>query len=86
MDAVQYKCPACGAGLKFDAKTQDFKCEYCDSVFKEEDFINKIFIVETGEKGALTEKSAIKVGKHENEKIKYHFNHYHINFCLCFYV
>ena len=37
----------------------------------EEDFINKIFIVETGEKGALTEKSAIKVGKHENEKIKY---------------
>ena len=37
----------------------------------EEDFINKIFIVETGEKGALTQKSAIKVGKHENEKIKY---------------
>ncbi len=41
MDAVQYKCPACGAGLKFDAKTQDFKCEYCDSVFKEEDFFNE---------------------------------------------
>ncbi len=37
----------------------------------EEDFINKIFIVETGKNGALTEKSAIKVGKHENEKIKY---------------
>lgn len=37
----------------------------------EDDFVNKIFIVETGEKGALTEKSAIKVGKHENEKIKY---------------
>ena len=34
-------------------------------------FINKIFIVETGKKGALTKKSAIKVGKHENEKIKY---------------
>ncbi len=41
MDAVQYKCPACGAGLKFDARTQDFVCEYCDSVFKEEDFFNK---------------------------------------------
>ncbi len=38
MEAVQYKCPACGAGLKFDAEKQDFKCEYCDSVFKEEDF------------------------------------------------
>lgn len=38
MDAVQYKCPACGAALKFDAEKQDFICEYCDSVFKEEDF------------------------------------------------
>lgn len=37
----------------------------------EEDFINKIFIVETGKNGALTEKSAIAVGKHENEKIEY---------------
>ena len=41
MEAVQYKCPACGAGLKFNAEQQDFKCEYCDSVFKEEDFFNK---------------------------------------------
>ena len=40
MDAVQYKCPACGAALKFDAEKQDFICEYCDSVFKEEDFFN----------------------------------------------
>ncbi len=37
----------------------------------EENFINKIFIVETAKKGALTKKSAIQVGKHENEKIKY---------------
>ncbi len=41
MEAVQYKCPACGAGLKFDAEKQDFTCEYCDSVFKEEDFFDK---------------------------------------------
>lgn len=40
MEAVQYKCPACGATLKFDAEKQDFICEYCDSVFKEEDFFN----------------------------------------------
>lgn len=38
MEAVQYKCPACGATLKFNAEKQDFTCEYCDSVFKEEDF------------------------------------------------
>ena len=47
MDAVQYKCPACGAGLKFDANTQDFKCEFCDSVFKEEDFFEKDETLET---------------------------------------
>ncbi len=41
MEAVQYKCPACGAGLKFDPVKQDFTCEYCDSVFKEEDFLEK---------------------------------------------
>ncbi len=41
MEAVQYKCPNCGAGLKFDAVKQDFLCEYCDSVFKEEDFFEK---------------------------------------------
>ncbi len=40
MEAVQYKCPACGAALKFDAEKQDFICEYCDSVFQEEDFFN----------------------------------------------
>ncbi len=41
MDAVQYKCPNCGGGLIFDAQKQDFICEYCDSVFKEEDFFVK---------------------------------------------
>lgn len=40
MDAVQYKCPNCGGGLKFDPDKQDFICEYCDSVFKEQDFLN----------------------------------------------
>ena len=38
MNAVQYKCPNCGAGLIFDPDKQDFLCEYCDSVFKEQDF------------------------------------------------
>ena len=38
MNAVQYKCLNCGAGLIFDPEKQDFLCEYCDSVFKEQDF------------------------------------------------
>ncbi len=41
MEAVQYKCLNCGAGLIFDPEKQDFICEYCDSVFKEEDFFHK---------------------------------------------
>ena len=46
MDAVQYKCPNCGGGLKFDAVKQDFICEYCDSVFKEQDFFVKDELLE----------------------------------------
>lgn len=46
MDAVQYKCPNCGGGLIFDAEKQDFICEYCDSVFKEEDFFAKDGVLE----------------------------------------
>lgn len=46
MDAVQYKCPNCGGGLKFDAVKQDFICEYCDSVFKEQDFFVKDEVLE----------------------------------------
>lgn len=47
LDAVQYKCPSCGGGLVFDAVNQDFKCEYCDSVFKEEEFFNKDDVLST---------------------------------------
>ena len=46
MDAVQYKCPNCGGGLIFDAQKQDFICEYCDSVFKEQDFFVKDELLE----------------------------------------
>lgn len=62
MDAVQYKCPNCGAGLKFDADKQDFLCEYCDSVFKEEDFFVKD---ETLEEQA-PEKETVEQQEYEN--------------------
>lgn len=35
MEAVQYKCPNCGAYLQFRPDTQDFGCEYCMSAFSE---------------------------------------------------
>ena len=34
--SVAYKCPACGASLRFIPETQDFRCGYCGSAFKKE--------------------------------------------------
>lgn len=36
MAAISYKCPNCGGDLRFDPKTQKFKCEYCISTFDEQ--------------------------------------------------
>lgn len=33
MDAIQYKCPNCGAELQFKPETQQFGCDYCLSSF-----------------------------------------------------
>lgn len=33
---LEYKCPNCGGHVIFDSKTQKFKCEFCDSVFSQE--------------------------------------------------
>lgn len=33
LEVVGYRCPSCGAELKFDIAKQGFSCEYCDSVF-----------------------------------------------------
>lgn len=30
---LEYKCPACGGALSFDASTQQMKCPYCDTEF-----------------------------------------------------
>ena len=35
--ALDNKCPSCGAPLKYNAKTNNFKCEYCFSEFTLED-------------------------------------------------
>ena len=33
MSAIDYKCPNCGASLKFDSRSQKIVCEYCGSEF-----------------------------------------------------
>ena len=30
---IEYKCPCCSAGLKFDGHSQQLTCEYCDNSF-----------------------------------------------------
>lgn len=37
MAVISYKCPNCGGDLRFDPKTQKFKCEYCISVFDKQE-------------------------------------------------
>lgn len=36
MDVVTHKCPNCGGPLLFDPDTQKFECEYCLSIFTEQ--------------------------------------------------
>ena len=33
MATITFKCPNCGGGLVFDPSVQKFRCEFCNSVF-----------------------------------------------------
>ena len=33
-NVIEYKCPCCSAGLRFDGSAQQLTCEYCDSTFE----------------------------------------------------
>ena len=37
MATITFKCPNCGGGLQFDPASQKYKCEYCLSVFTQEE-------------------------------------------------
>ena len=36
MSALSFKCPNCGGELLFDPSQQQYKCEYCDSTFSQQ--------------------------------------------------
>lgn len=38
---LDYKCPSCGAPLKFNIESQSWKCDYCDVDYKLEELNNK---------------------------------------------
>ena len=37
MAVISYKCPNCDGELIFDPATQKYKCEYCNSLFSQEE-------------------------------------------------
>ncbi len=37
MTTITFKCPNCGGGLQFDPASQKYKCEYCTSLFSQEE-------------------------------------------------
>ena len=37
MAIISFKCPNCGGELIFDPATQKYKCEYCNSLFTQEE-------------------------------------------------
>lgn len=39
MPVLSYNCRNCGSALKFSAKTQDWTCEFCGSIFVKEDLL-----------------------------------------------
>ncbi|MBQ6267102.1 MAG: hypothetical protein IJK64_04955 [Clostridia bacterium] len=58
-ELLEYKCPACGGALVFDAETQALKCPYCESVFSIEDF--------AGMQGDLSQPAEPQPGEWESE-------------------
>lgn len=40
MATITFKCPNCGGGLQFDPASQKYKCEYCLSLFSQEELQN----------------------------------------------
>lgn len=66
---LTYQCPNCGAGLKFDADTQLFKCEFCLSEHTEIDL----------EKTEAHKKA--EEAKKQNEEFCNHMNEYLCNQC-----
>ena len=68
--ALTYICPACNAYLRFDGKTDQWCCDYCDSSFT---------MAELEQRGAQTKKDDYEVSKDaeaaKNEStVEYHYN------------
>lgn len=50
MEVLNYKCPNCSAGLKFDSRTQKMACEYCGSSYTVEELEQLVQETQTDER------------------------------------
>ncbi len=41
MPVLSYNCRNCGSALRFNAKTQDWTCDYCGSIFNKSDLVEE---------------------------------------------
>ena len=73
MEAVQYKCPNCGAYLQFRPETQDFGCEYCMSAFSEAE-IKEIC---AQQENSIPDENEV----HETQEFEAHTNLYQCSSC-----
>lgn len=56
--ATEYKCPACGGALKFDAVSGKMKCEYCDTLYALEEV--KELMKEKNEEAIASSKAPVE--------------------------
>lgn len=73
LEAVQYKCPNCGAELQFKPETQEFGCDFCDSSFTHEE----IKVICAKEENSIPDEKDSEAKK----EFKEHTNLYHCASC-----
>ena len=78
MELVTYKCPNCMGAVVFDSSSQQFKCEYCSSVFTLEQLKQYEDELKNAEKPP--EKSEYEWQQSNNEEIP-GMNVYSCEFC-----
>lgn len=69
MDVLTHKCPNCGGPLTFDAEDQKFHCEYCLSIFTEEQV--SIFEAKQKESQAVGADTQPAADSHEGQTATY---------------
>jgi len=56
MESIQYKCPSCGGDLKFDPSSGKYACEFCRSIFSQEEMDRQTKAEEAKDAGKDTKK------------------------------